>query len=91
MKHNKINAPETNVTHESIATKLRKILDELADMERKGETRKKNSGEIIGPLNSKTIYKYRVKLGMELDDLPFSRGFKPRPKPRSYGTIKPKR
>ncbi len=61
------------------AQRLLDFLKLLEDMENKGETIRTVSGELEGPFNSKAVYGYTVKLGIENRDFPFRRVFHPRP------------
>lgn len=50
----------------------------LEDMERDRDLERSGSGEVEGPFYSNALYSYNIKLGIEDDDLPFKRGFRPR-------------
>lgn len=56
----------------------------LEDMENKKNAMRTASGELEGPFDSKAVYGYTVKLGIENRDFPFRRGFHPRPRPSAH-------
>ncbi len=66
------------------AQRLWDFLKLLEDMENKKEKVRNVSGELEGPFDSKATYGYTVKLGIEMNDFPFRRGFHPHPRPLTH-------
>lgn len=66
------------------AQRLWDFLKLLEEMENKKEKVRTVSGELEGPFDSKAVYGYTVKLGIENRDFPFRRGFHPRPRPPAH-------
>lgn len=79
----KIEEQPVRVT-QGFAQRLWDFLKLLEDMENKKEKTRTASGELEGPFDSKAAYGYTVKIGIEGNDFPFSRGFHPRTRPGAH-------
>jgi hypothetical protein len=78
----KIELEESKVS--GFADDLWNFLILLEDMEKKKEQIRTVSGELEGPIDSKAAYGYTVKIGIQGNDFPFSRGFHPRMRPQAH-------
>ncbi|MFA4936621.1 MAG: hypothetical protein WC568_12385 [Candidatus Methanoperedens sp.] len=56
----------------------------LEDMENKNEKMRTVYRELEGPFDSKAVYGYTVKIGIERNDFPLKKGFHPRARPQAH-------
>ena len=74
---------DEGVFKDGILGEVWKIFQILESLEQNGISETKaRSGEIEGPFCSNAKYEYKIKLGIENEDFPFRRGFRPRPRLR---------
>jgi len=76
--HDPNSSKERCVVEEEGSGILWRLFKMLEDMERDRDLERSGSGEVEGPFYSNALYSYNIKLGIEDDDLPFKRGFRPR-------------
>ncbi|MFA4956167.1 MAG: hypothetical protein WC556_04250 [Candidatus Methanoperedens sp.] len=74
----------TNSKVSGFADDLWNFLNLLEDMDNKKENIRTVSRELEGPFDSKAVYGYTVKIGIERNDFPFRRVFHPRTRPLAH-------